>query len=345
MLFGLRPLEIVQRSSLILAWVVVVVTFSELLPSEYPTTDNFSSIFGSQAFVAVLALGLIVVLRVGEFDLSVAATMTMGSVMLAVLDVRHGLPPLAAAALALLTGAFIGLANGLLVVGFGVDSFIATLGVATILQGAALWVTHQETIVGISNVFVSAVVLDRFLGIPLEFYYSLILAIVLAYFFRYTVLGRRFVFVGKNKEVARLSGIDVARVKVGAFVATGIISAGAGILLTGTSGSADPTSGLSYLLPVYAAAFLGATTTVTGEFTPVGTILAVFFLVSGIAGLAIAGVTVFVQQIFYGGALILAVSVSRLLRRGGIVRRAWSASARRAVAVGTKAEASGTGSK
>jgi ribose transport system permease protein len=321
----MRPLEVVQRSSLLLAWIIVVAIFSGLLPSEYPTTDNFSSIFGSQAFVAVLALGLIVVLRVGDFDLSVAATMTMGSVVLAVLDVNHGFSPAEAAVVALLVGAGIGLANGVLVVGFGVDSFIATLGVATILQGAALWVTHQETIVGVSQVFVSAIVLDRFLGIPLEFYYALAVMVVLTYFFRFTVLGRRFLFVGKNREVARLSGIDVSRIKIGAFVITGFLSAGAGILLTGTSGSADPTSGLSYLLPVYAAAFLGATTTTNGEFTAIGTVVAVFFLVSGITGLAIAGVEVFVQQIFYGGALILAVSASRLLRRRRVPRRAAAA--------------------
>jgi len=314
--------EAVQRSSLLLAWMLVVAIFSGILPSEYPTWDNFSSIFGSQSFVAILALGLIVVLRVGDFDLSVAATMTMGSVVLAVLDVRDGFSPWAAAVVTLVVGAGIGLVNGVLVVGFGVDSFIATLGVATILQGVALWITHQETVVGVSQAFVSAIVVDRFLGIPLGFYYALAVMIVMIYFFRLTVLGRRFLFVGKNREVARLSGIDVGRVKIAAFVVTGVLSAGAGIVLTGTSGSADPTSGLSYLLPVYAAAFLGATTTTTGEFTPFGTIVAVYFLVSGITGLAIAGVTVFVQQIFYGGALILAVVASRVLRRHRGLRRA-----------------------
>jgi ribose transport system permease protein len=322
------PMQFVQKASLIVAWMIVIAIFSGLQPSTYPTTSNFASIFGSQAFVAVLALGLIVTLRVGEFDLSIAATMTMGSVVLAVLDVQNGFDPATAVVLTLLVGASIGLTNGILVVVFGVDSFIATLGVATILQGIALWITNQETIVGVSNVFVSAIVLDRLFGIPLGFYYALGLMVALAYLFQFTVLGRRLLFVGRNREVARLSGIGVGRIKIGAFTITGILSAGAGILLTGTGGSADPTSGLSYLLPAYAAAFLGATTTATAEFTPVGTFVAVYFLVSGVTGLAIAGVTVFVQQIFYGGALILAVSASRLLQRGGLTRWARSRLAR-----------------
>ncbi len=309
-----RALDLTQRSSLLLAWVILIVVFSVLYPSTFPTLDNFSSIFGSQSYVAVLALGLIIVLRVGEFDLSVAATMTMGSVMVAVLDVQHGISPGLAVVITLAVGALIGIANGMLVVGFGVDSFIATLGVATIIQGLALWISHQETIVGVSDVFVNFTVVHRFLRIPLEFYYALALMVLLAYFFRYTVLGRRLLFVGKNKEVARLSGIDVSRIKLGAFVATGIIGAFAGILYTGTGGTADPVSPLSYLLPVYAAAFLGATTRTTGEFSAAGTCVAVYFLVTGVQGLAIGGVTGYVQQIFYGGALIVAVTASRVLR-------------------------------
>lgn len=316
-----NPLELIQRSALLLAWVVVVVIFSVLHPSEFPTTANFASIFGSQAFVAFLALGLIIVLRVGEFDLSVAATMTIGSVLFAVLDVEHGLPLLACVALTLVVGACIGLVNGTLVTRFRVDSFIATLGVATILSGAALWVTDQKTIVGVSELLTNVVVVDRFLGISLEFYYALALMLLLAYLFRYTVLGRRLLFVGKNKEVARLSGMDVSRLKVGAFVLTGTIGAGAGIILAGTSGSADPSSGLTYLLPVYAAAFLGATTTRTGEFTSIGTMLAIYFLVTGVQGLAIAGVAIYVQQIFYGGALIVAVVGSKMLLARGRNRR------------------------
>jgi ribose transport system permease protein len=135
------------------------------------------------------------------------------------------------------------------------------------------------------------------------------------YVFEYTPLGRRLLFVGRGRSVARLSGIRVGRVRWGAMIASGLISALAGILYAGTLGSADPTSGLSFLLPAFAAAFLGATSIMPGRFNPLGAVIAVYFLVTGITGLQILGVQTFVQQLFYGGALVLAVALSQLARR------------------------------
>jgi ribose transport system permease protein len=307
--------QVMQRTALIQAWIVVIVIFSILNPTTFPTNTNFASIFGSQAFVAFLALGLIIVLKVGEFDLSIAAIMTVGSTVFAVFNVEQGMPLLAAVGLTLVIGMAIGLTNGLVVVGLGVDSFIATLGMATVLGGVALGVTDGETIVGVSEGLVSAVTGDRFLGVSLAFYYAVALMLVLTYLYRYTVLGRRLVYVGKSADVARLSGLQVGHLKVAAFVLTGVISAGAGVILAGTKGSADPTSGLAFLLPVYAAAFLGATTTRTGEFTPIGTIVAVYFLATGVQGLAISGVATYGQQIFYGAVLILAVASAKWLMK------------------------------
>jgi ribose transport system permease protein len=128
-------------------------------------------------------------------------------------------------------------------------------------------------------------------------------------------VGRRLLFVGRGRSVARLSGIHVARLRWGALVVSGLISAFAGVLYAGTLGSADPTSGLSFLLPAFAAAFLGATTIMPGRFNPLGSIAAVYFLVTGITGLQLLGVQTFVQQLFYGGALVLAVALSQLARR------------------------------
>lgn len=304
-----------QRTALLQAWIVIIVIFGLVSPGEFLTTTNFSSIFGSQAFVVFLVLALVIVLRVGEFDLSVAATMTVAADLVAILNAEHGVPILAAILVTLVVGACIGLANGVLVVGFKVDSFIATLGMSTVLGGASLWITNQETIVGVSSGLVSAVIGDRVLGIPLGFYYAVALAGILGYLFSYTVLGRRMLFVGKNADVARLGGFRVERLKIGAFVLTGLISAIAGVLFTGTRGSADPSSGLAYLLPVYAAAFLGSTTTRGGEFTAFGSVVAVYFLATATQGLAIAGVEVYAQQMFYGGVLVVAIVAAKRLMR------------------------------
>jgi ribose transport system permease protein len=234
--------------------------------------------------------------------------------MLGVLDAQHGWSLYAVIPLCLVTGAVIGLINGAFVMGFGIDPFIVTLGTGTFLHGIVLWISNSMTFSGISPDLVNAVVVDRFLGIPLEFYYGLGLCAVLWYLFEFTAMGRRLLFVGRGRDVARLSGLRVGRLRWGALVACGVISAGAGILYAGTTGSADPTSGSSYLLPAFAAAFLGATTIAPGRFNPWGSFVAVYFLVTGITGLSLFGVRSFIQDLFYGGALVIAVTLSQLAR-------------------------------
>ena len=101
----------------------------------------------------------------------------------------------------------------------------------------------------------------------------------------------------------------------GALITSGVISALGGVVYAGTTGAADPTSGTQLLLPAFAAVFLGATTIVPGRFNPVGSLVAVFFLVTGITGFQLLGAESYVQNLFYGGALVIAVALSQLARR------------------------------
>ncbi|WP_281167475.1 ABC transporter permease [Rubellimicrobium thermophilum] len=137
----------------------------------------------------------------------------------------------------------------------------------------------------------------------------------MAYVFDFTPLGRRLLFVGRGREVARLNGIAVDRVRAGALVVSGLLSAAAGILYAGVLGSADPYSGLNFLLPAFAAAFLGATAIIPGRFNPWGALVAVYFLATGITGLTMMGIPLWVTNVFNGAALILAVTISQITRR------------------------------
>jgi ribose transport system permease protein len=138
---------------------------------------------------------------------------------------------------------------------------------------------------------------------------------IIWYVFEFTPLGRRLLFAGRGRNVARLSGINVDRVRLGALISSGVISALGGVVYAGTTGAADPTSGTQLLLPAFAAVFLGATTIVPGRFNPVGSLVAVFFLVTGITGFQLLGAESYVQNLFYGGALVIAVALSQLARR------------------------------
>lgn len=310
-----------QRFALVFVWGILVIGFSLARPETYFTTGNFQTIFGSQAVLLILAMALIVPLTTGDFDLSVAANLTFAAMLVAIFQVDHGWALLPTMALAVVAATLVGLINGLIVVKVGIDSFIVTLGSGTILQGLVLWVSDARTITGISNVLIDWTVTNRILGISMVFWYGLVLTLVLWYVFSRTALGKRLLFVGRGRNVALLSGINVNRVRIAALTASGLIAGLAGVAYAGMLGTADPTSGLSFLLPAFAAAFLGATTIQPGRFNPWGTFIAVFFLVSGITGLQLLGADSFVQQLFYGGALIIAVVMSEFVRRRNERRR------------------------
>jgi ribose transport system permease protein len=197
----------------------------------------------------------------------------------------------------------------------GIESIIVTLGMGTFVNGVVLWVSSSQTVSGVSSTLVDAVIVKEVLSIPLGFYYGLALCVLLWYVFDFTPMGRRLLVVGRNRRVAQLNGVRVGRVRWGALICSGLIGALAGVLYAGTIGGADPASGNTFLLPAFAAAFLGTTTIYPGRFNPWGSLVAVYFLVTGITGLQLLGVESFVQNLFYGGALIVAVVFSQLARR------------------------------
>lgn len=303
-----------ERLALPAGLLLLVAVFSILRPQSFATTDNAAAILGSQAVLVVLSLALIIPLRCGDFDLSVGGTLTLSTMLVAVLNGVHGWPLWTAILAALLAGALVGLANGFFVIVFGINSFIVTLGVGTFLLGVVSWLSDNRIVAGIDPALLDLVVLTRPLGVPIEFFYAIGLCLVLWFVFERTLLGRRWLYVGAQREVARLSGIRVARTRWGALVWSGTIAAAAGVLYAGTTGSADPRGGVAFLLPAFAAAFLGGTCVQPGQFNPLGTVIAAYFLIVGITGLQMMGADPFVQDLFYGGALVIAVSLSQLLR-------------------------------
>ena len=303
-----------ERYALIAVWAILVMIFAFLRPHTFWTRGNVESLLSSQSVLLVLTLGLLVPLIVGEFDLSIAGTLSWSAMLTAVLNVNLHWPILVAVGAAIASGIVIGIVNGVIVVA-GVNSFIVTLGTATILYGLVSWVSSSNTISGVSGSFVGAVYLHRVLGLAPELYYALGLVLLLWFVTGYTPVGRRLIFVGRGSTVARLSGINVRRIRFGAFVVSGFASAVAGVLYAGTLGGADPTSGQSFLLPAFAAAYLGATAIRVGRFNPWGSFFAVYVLVTGVNGLQLLGAQNYVQQLFYGGVLVVAVAVAQMLRR------------------------------
>ncbi|WP_421359772.1 ABC transporter permease [Agrobacterium rosae] len=303
-----------ERFALVGAWLLLIVIFGALMPDSFLSWRSFSTLFGSQAILVVLTLAIIIPLTSGDFDLSGASTLTMSCMLIAVLNVKLGWPIVPVILIALVSGIVIGAVNAFFVLYFRIHSLIVTLGVGTFVNGLILWVSRSQTISGVSMGLVEWVIINRLFGIPLAFFYAMILAAILWYALEFTIAGRKLLFVGRGREVSRLNGINVDRVRATSFILSGLISAFAGMLYAGMTGSADPLSGLNLLLPAFAAAFLGATTISPGRFNAFGAVIAVYFLVTGITGLTMLGADAYVQNLFYGGALVIAVSLSQLVR-------------------------------
>jgi len=288
--------------------------FVAINPSTFLTTNALSTILSSQAPLLIATLGLMVVLISQEFDLTIGANLVFVDVLVAALTAKEGLPLGLAVVIAVGLGTLVGVANALLVVRVGIDSFIVTLGMSTLLTGITLWAAGSTIISDVPEPLIT-VAGTQIAGIPLVVFYGLGLAAVLWYVLSHRPVGRYLYFVGANQEVARLAGIRSDRIKFGAFITSAFIASLAGLMQAGTVGSADPSAGSSFLLPAFAAAFLGATAVRVGKFNVWGTVIASYLLFTGITGLALLGQTGWVQDAFNGFALLIAVTAARLARR------------------------------
>ena len=294
--------------------VAMIVGFSLWQSETFPTTRNLQAVLGDQAIPGLLALAVILPLAAGEFDLSVAANLGFSSVISAKLA-SQGIDPVLIIVITIAAASLIGAVNALLVVGVGVNAFIATLGVSTILYGGNLLFTAGNTIFeGIPESF-TKIATTEVLGLQIVVLYFLIFAIVTWYVMERTPFGRYLRATGMGREASRLSGISTRRHLAIAFIAAGFIAGICGVLQTARFGSAPSSVGPDFLLPAYAAAFLGATTIRRGMFNVWGTVVGVILLAVGINGLSLAGAPPWVPPVFNGTALIIAVSAAVLVAR------------------------------
>ena len=321
---GGRPVRdfrqrVTSRYGVVLVWLLMAAMFAVLAPDTFLTFGTFQTIFGSQATLVFLGMAAVCIFAVGEFDLSIASIMGLSATVLPVLAVNQGMPEWLAALVALGVGALAGGVNAFVIVRLGIDPIVTTLGMSVLLLGIAQAISHLVAVTGLS-LGLSNVAVYNVLGLPISFFYGLVVAVAFALVLAFTPLGRHMTFVGANREVARLSGIRVQRIRYGAYIFSGLSSGLAGVLLAASVGGFDSSTSGAYLLPALAATFLGTAVVRPGTFNPIGTLITIYFLVTGIVGLQLLGYSSWVSNVFYGAALIIAVTVStiarsRLLRR------------------------------
>jgi ribose transport system permease protein len=300
---------------------LAIAVFSLLRPETFPTLINAKAILVSQSVLALLCLGLLIPLAAGEFDLSIGSVMSFCTMALAALTAFQGWNPLVAMAVTLLLGMAIGAISGCLVVYFRINSFIATLGMGTVLAGLTIWISNGQiigagmvTMGGLQRGLPPEVLVlgqTRLLEWALPVYLMVIAAAGVWILLSHTQFGRFLHAVGGGREVARLAGLRTNGLVIASFIASAGMAAFAAIVALGLFGSAHPDVGAQYLLPAFAAAFLGATAIQPGRFNVWGAMVAIFLLAVIVAGLQQLGAPFWVSPVFNGLALIVAVGLAR----------------------------------
>lgn len=301
-----------------LIWIV----FTIWVPDTWLTWLSHRSVLNQNSILVVVALGLLVPLAAGVFDLSIAATVSATAVLVSwgLVDQQWSIP--IAIMSSVLLGVVIGAINGALVVKVRIDSFIATLGMSSVLTAFAVWRSSNRSILGFPDGFKSLTT-ELAWGLNKTVLYAVVLAAVLWFVLEHTAVGRYLFATGGAREAARLAGVQTDRYVFGSLMASAVLASVAGVLLASQFGSTQAQSGAPYLLPAFAAAFLGATQ-FKRRFNVWGTLLAVFVLQSGVKGLQLAGVgATWIESLFFGVALIVAVGLSSFRRRVHGGQRRW----------------------
>jgi ribose transport system permease protein len=296
--------------------IVIIIVFSIWVPDTFPTWDTVKQVLSSYAITAMAALALIIPLSARTFDLSFAYVMSLSGCVTAHFIVSNGVAILPACLLGLGAALAVGVINGFVVVVLKIDSFIGTLATGSLVQAFITYFTSDTTINDpkLGGTFAEIGQKD-FGGITLPVFYALGLAIIIWLFMEYSSTGRRLYATGFNPEAARLANIRVDRLRFCSLLSSSLISGFAGIVLASSLSAGSPSAGTGYLLPAFAAVFVGATQLKNGRFNAWGTILAILMLGTGTIGLQLATPSPWAPAMFTGVVLLVALGATGFKRR------------------------------
>jgi ribose/xylose/arabinose/galactoside ABC-type transport system permease subunit len=326
-LAGKATIDVALRLGGLFAAIVVVALIFIAINPNVANLNMGGSVLRSMSSVAIMALGLTLVIVIGEIDLSFGAIYGLAINSLAVMWIVHGVPVYIAILLAILVGALVGLFNGLLVTQLKIPSFIVTLGSYNLLYGVTLWVSNTATFNPAyppPGKTVPKGELDFFVGLTqsvgsfqlsIEVVWMIAIAIVIGLLLHRSLFGFRLMAIGGNPIAAALARLPVRSYKVMAFVLCGVLAAVAGVLDFSFIQTSQPNTGLSATFPVFAAVIIGGASLSGGKGTVIGTLGGALLLAELQLGLSILSPGAYVQQIFLGAVTIGAVALDLFLTK------------------------------
>ena len=290
--------------------IAVTIIFTVLAPQTFPTVYNWQNSTRRPGGHLSMAFAAIVPLIAGEFDLSLGNMIGFLAMLGAILG-QAGYGAGIVIPVMIVAGIVCGTINGVLTVRFEISSFIATLGTGILLSGFTFALSDGQVIFSGVPEVITYIGQERFLGLGITVWLTVVIALVLLYMTEHTPFGRKLYATGGSERVAFLAGIRTGRLKIIAFAIAGLLVAIGAVFDLGQGGAANPGFGPDLLLPAYAAAFLGVTSYRPGYYNIPGAIVAILLLAVGFNGLNLLGAPFWVQPIFNGAVLIIAVVTAR----------------------------------
>ena len=299
-----------QREFMIFVVVVGVCVVMSFASPYFLNTANILAVLLGLSLEAIIAVGMVNLMASGGFDMSVGSVLAFSGSSTAMF-IKLGTPVPLAVMFGLALGALIGLFNGVVVSKVGINPFITTLSSLSLFRGLTLIITKGQNITGLGRTFKS-IGQTKFFGVQTPIWYAIILVIIGDILLRKSRFFRQSYYIGGNEHAARLSGINVDRMKILNFVITGMLAAAAGIVMTARLGAASVTAGTGLELRVITAVIIGGASLQGGEGTVLGAFLGTFLMALITNALTLLGVDVYWQTFVIGATLLTAVLIDRL---------------------------------
>jgi len=314
---GFVSVRQIRTYAILVVYVAIIGIFMITAPATFLNYRIYMAFLSTVPFALIMGLGLTFVVTAGEIDLSFPSTMALGGYVFAsVFLASHNV--LLALACCLVVGVIIGFINGVLIAKIGVPSIIATLSTMFIWAGLSVVISQGRQLVldEARNQLLGQIFVGRIADIlPAQSLWALALAIIFAFILNRHRFGEHTMFVGDNREAARMLGVNVDRTLIGIFVLNGALAAFASVLLAVEMVTWWPTQGPGYLLTTVAAVFIGGTSIYGGEGTIFGTIVGSFIVGSITAGIVASGVGGFWGQLVVGLVMLVAILSNTFLSK------------------------------
>jgi ribose transport system permease protein len=340
--FGDRLRRYIPVYGLPIIGLLLIILFSALFPTTFPTLANVSAMIDNKAIIALLSLAVLAPMAAGKIDLTIGFGIVLWHILVISLQLNYNIPWPLAVVIVLVCGGALGLINALLVEFAQIDAFVATLGTGTVTYAIALWYTGGRQVVGVLPDGFDAIDGIHIAGLPISTLYVLGLSVCLWLAFEYLPIGRFIYAIGANPRAAALNGIPVRRYVTVSFIVSGVITAFAGVVLASQLQIGQASVGLDFLLPALVGVFLGSTTLKPGRVNVWGTLVGVAVLAIGISGIQQLGADFYVEPLFNGLTLIASIGIAGYAQRkraGSTARKVRSTAARDvSPAAGTVAE-------